>query len=93
MDFYKMAAFMGETEMRARGGNSMMMMGGDNNTKAEVARMSKILKDAGKLRERETEDRNLRQWLGTKNVLSSTMMVRTPFSFLTITSMTMESRT
>jgi hypothetical protein len=68
MDFYKMAAFMGETEMRSRGGNSMMMMG-DNNTKEEVARMSKILKDAGKLRERETEDRNLRQWLGTKSIV------------------------
>jgi hypothetical protein len=69
MDFYKMAAFMGETETRARGGDSMMMMGGGADLKNEVARMSKLLKDAGKLRERETEDRNLRQWLGTKSIV------------------------
>ncbi|MDF1851343.1 MAG: DUF1549 domain-containing protein [Verrucomicrobiales bacterium] len=68
MDFYKMASFMGETETRARGGNSMMMMGGNNNYRQEVSRMSKILKDAGKLRENENEDRNLRQWLGTKSI-------------------------
>ncbi|MEX2581085.1 MAG: DUF1549 domain-containing protein [Verrucomicrobiales bacterium] len=68
MDFYKMASFMGETETRARGGSSMMMMGGDT-YRQEVERMSKILKDAGKLRERETEDRQLRQALGTKNVM------------------------
>ena len=68
MDFYKMASFMGETETRARGGNSMMMMGG-NDTREEVNRMSKILKDAGKLRERENEDRQLRQWLGVKNIM------------------------
>ena len=73
-DFYKMASFMGETETRMRGkpsadmAMSMSMMGGDN-LKSEVARMSKLLKDAGKLRERETEDRNLRQWLGTKSIV------------------------
>lgn len=69
MDFYKMAAFMGETETRARRGNSMMMMSGGNNIREEVDRMSKILKDAGKLRPRETVDNNLRQWLGTKNIV------------------------
>ena len=63
-DFFKMAAFMGGTETRARGN---MMMGGTD-YRAEVTRMSKILKDAGKLRERENEDRNLRQWLGTNSV-------------------------
>lgn len=69
MDFYKMASFMGETETRARGGNkSMAMMGGDN-YRQEVSRMSKVLKDAGKLRERENEDRQLRQWLGTKSIM------------------------
>lgn len=71
MDFYKMASFMGETETRVRGGgNSMMMMMGDGNSnyRKEVSRMSKILKDAGKLRENENEDRNLRQWLGTKSI-------------------------
>ncbi|MEM9017681.1 MAG: DUF1549 domain-containing protein [Verrucomicrobiota bacterium] len=67
MDFYKMASFMGETETRLRGGNSMMMMGGAD-TRSEVLRMSKILKDAGKLRERENEDNQLRNWLGTKNI-------------------------
>lgn len=68
MDFYKMASFLGETETRARGGDSMMM-GGGGDYREEVARMSKLLKDAGKLRERETEDRNLRQWLGTKSIV------------------------
>lgn len=70
MDFYKMASFMGETETRVRGnqamGDSMMMSGGD--TRAEVARMSKLLKDAGKLRENETIDNNLQQWLGTRSI-------------------------
>jgi hypothetical protein len=68
MDFFKMASFMGETETRARGGGSMMMMG-NSNYRDEVNRMSKILKDAGKLRERETTDRQLSQWLGTKNIV------------------------
>lgn len=71
-DFYRMAAFMGETETRMRGNSmkemGMSMMGGDN-YRQEVARMSKLLKDAGKLRERENEDRQLRQWLGTKNTV------------------------
>lgn len=69
MDFFKMASFMGETETRVRGNNagmSMMMAGGD--TRAEVARMSKLLKDAGKLRENETIDNNLQQWLGTRRI-------------------------
>ncbi|MEQ1840602.1 MAG: DUF1549 domain-containing protein, partial [Verrucomicrobiales bacterium] len=65
MDFYKMAAFMGETETRARGGDSMMMGGGD--FRAELARMNKVLKDAGKLRPNQNEDQNLGQWLGTHN--------------------------
>ncbi len=65
MDFYKMAAFMGETETRARGGDSMMMGGG--NYRAELARMNKVLKDAGKLRPNQNEDQNLGQWLGTHN--------------------------
>lgn len=69
MDFYKMAAFMGETETRMRGGGNSMMMMGAGNYREEVARMSKVLKDAGKLRERESEDRQLRQWLGTKSIV------------------------
>ena len=64
MDFYKMASFMGEVETRARGN---MMMGGTN-YRAEVDRMSKILKDAGKLRERENQDRQLGRMLGTNSV-------------------------
>lgn len=83
MDFYKMASFMGETETRARGGNSMMMMGGDN-YRQEVQRMSKVLKDAGKLRERENEDRQLRQWLGVKSIMvydDGTNAVRLPHDY------------
>ncbi len=67
MDFYKMAAFMGETETSARGGD-MMMMGGGGNYRAEVDRMNKLLKDAGKLRPNQNEDQNLRQWIGTHRV-------------------------
>ncbi|MDA7921738.1 DUF1549 domain-containing protein [Verrucomicrobiales bacterium] len=62
MDFFKMAAFMGETETRA-GGGSMMMSGGDY--RSEVARMNKVLKAAGKLRENQETDQNLGQWFGT----------------------------
>lgn len=62
MDFFKMAAFMGETETRG-GGGSMMMAGGDY--RSEVARMNKVLKAAGKLPENREEDRNLGQWFGT----------------------------
>ncbi|MBU6178453.1 MAG: DUF1549 domain-containing protein, partial [Verrucomicrobia bacterium] len=50
MDFYKMAAFMGGTETSARGGGNMMMMSGGADYRAEVDRMNKVLKDAGKLR-------------------------------------------
>ena len=65
MDFYKMAAFMGETETRAQGrGDSMMMMGGGD-YRAEVDRMNKVLLDAGKLRENQTVDQDLGQWFGT----------------------------
>jgi hypothetical protein len=60
IDFYRMASFMGTTE--TRGGN--MMMGGGN-YRNEVSRMSKILKDAGKLRENETRDRQLDRLLGS----------------------------
>jgi len=67
MDFYKMAAFMGETETSARGGDSMMMMGGGD-YRAEIDRMNKVLLDAGKLRRNETRDQNLSQWLGTHRV-------------------------
>jgi hypothetical protein len=63
MDFYKMAAFMGETETRARGKDSMMMGGGDY--RAEIDRMNKVLKDAGKLRPNQNTDQNLGQWWGT----------------------------
>ncbi|MEM1440998.1 MAG: DUF1549 domain-containing protein [Verrucomicrobiota bacterium] len=71
MDFYKMASFMGETETRLRGNNSMMsdsMMMANTDTQGEVARMSKLLKEAGKLRESENIDNNLRQWLGTRRI-------------------------
>ncbi len=66
MDFFKMASFMGGTETRARGGNMMMM--GSSNYREEVARMNKVLKDAGKLRENENQDRNLGQWIGTNSI-------------------------
>ena len=71
-DFYRMASFMGETETRMRGrpsGDMAMSMMGADNYRQEVTRMSKLLKDAGKLRERENEDRQLRQWLGTKSTV------------------------
>ncbi|MCB1235492.1 MAG: DUF1549 domain-containing protein [Verrucomicrobiae bacterium] len=61
MDFYKLATFMGETETRGGRGNAM----GDVNYRAEVDRMSKILKDAGKLRGNQTNDQQLGQILGT----------------------------
>ncbi len=64
MDFYRMAAFMGETETRARGN---MMMGGTS-YRQEVDRMSAILKKAGKLREREKTDRQLGRMLGTNSI-------------------------
>ena len=59
MDFFKMAAFMGKTETRARGNDSMMMGGGDY--RAEIDRMNKVLKDAGKLRPNQNIDQNLGQ--------------------------------
>ena len=62
-DFYQMAAFMGGVETRGGGGGNMMMGGGDS--KAELARMNKLLKDGGKLRERDTTDRRIGQMLGT----------------------------
>lgn len=68
MDFYKMAAFMGETETNARGGGSMMMMGEGGNFQAELARMNKLLKDAGKLRPNQETDQNLGQWMGTHRI-------------------------
>ncbi|MEM7603417.1 MAG: DUF1549 domain-containing protein, partial [Verrucomicrobiota bacterium] len=72
MDFYKMASFMGETETRVRGnaamGESMMMMA-NTDTRAEVARMSKLLKDAGKLRENETIDNDLQNWLRSRSIV------------------------
>lgn len=66
-DFYQMAAFMGGVETRGGGGGNMMMMGGGD-SKAELARMNKTLKDGGKLRERDTTDRQLGQMLGTHRV-------------------------
>ncbi len=70
MDFFKMASFMGETEMRLRGNDSsMMMMSGSSETKSELERMGVILKAAGKLRENDTVDRNLSGWLGTKTTV------------------------
>ncbi|MEM6915061.1 MAG: DUF1549 domain-containing protein, partial [Verrucomicrobiota bacterium] len=70
MDFYKMASFMGETETRLRG-NAMMndsMMMANADTQGEIERMSKLLKEAGKLRENEVIDNNLRNWLRTRNI-------------------------
>jgi len=67
MDFFKMAAFMGETETNARG-NDMMMMGGGGDYRAEITRMNKVLLDAGKLRPNQTEDQNLGQWIGSHRV-------------------------
>jgi hypothetical protein len=68
MDFYKMAAFMGGTETSARGGGNMMMMSGGADYRAEVDRMNKVLKDAGKLRPNQNEDQNLGQWIGTHRI-------------------------
>lgn len=67
MDFYKMAAFMGEVETRGRG-RDMMMMGGGSDYGAEVERMNKLLKDGGKLRPNQNVDQNLRQWVGSHSV-------------------------
>ncbi|MEO0413529.1 MAG: DUF1549 domain-containing protein, partial [Verrucomicrobiota bacterium] len=64
-DFYQLATFMGETETRGRGRGMMMMGEGAGNYREEASRMSKILFDAGKLRENETEDRQLRDIAGT----------------------------
>ncbi len=69
MDFYKMAAFMGETESRMRGGDSSMMMTGSGNMKQEQERMGVILKAAGKLRENDTTDQALSGWMGTKTTV------------------------
>ena len=68
MDFFKMAAFMGGTETNGRGGGSMMMMGEGGNFQAELARMNKVLKDAGKLRPNQETDQNLGQWMGTHRI-------------------------
>jgi hypothetical protein len=66
MDFFKLAAFMGETE--TSGGGGMMMMGGEGNYRAEIDRMNKVLFDAGKLRPNQREDQNLGQWIGTHRI-------------------------
>ncbi len=67
MDFFKMAAFMGETETNA-GGMAMMEMGGGGNLQAEIERMNQVLFDAGKLRPNQRVDQNLSQWIGTHRV-------------------------
>jgi len=67
MDFFKMAAFFGETETRARGGDSMAMMGSTYD-RGEVERMSKLLRDAGKLRG-EGIDNQLSQWLSPRGTV------------------------
>jgi hypothetical protein len=64
MDFFRLASFMGGTETRGGNRDSMAMMG---DTRGEIARMSKILKDAGKLGERETTDRQLGDIFGAFN--------------------------
>lgn len=72
MDFFKMASFMGETETRMRGNAAMgesMMMAANNDVRSEVERMSKLLKDAGKLRENETIDNSLRNWLSERSTV------------------------
>ncbi|MCB1230713.1 MAG: DUF1549 domain-containing protein [Verrucomicrobiae bacterium] len=61
MDFYRLASFMGYTDTR---GGSRDMMGGMN-YRSEVDRMSKILKDAGKLRPNQNNDQQLGQIFGT----------------------------
>ncbi len=66
MDFFKLAAFMGETE--TSGGGGMMAMGGDSNYRAEIDRMSKVLYDAGKLRPNQRQDQNLSQWIGVHRI-------------------------
>jgi hypothetical protein len=62
MDFFRLASFMGGTETRGGGGNMMM---GAADPRGEVDRMSKILKDAGKLGERETRDRQIEDIFGS----------------------------
>jgi len=67
MDFFKMAAFFGETETRARGRDSMAMMDSSYD-RGEVERMSKLLRDAGKLRG-EGIDNQLSQWLSPRGTV------------------------
>ncbi len=62
MDFYRLASFMDQTETRGRG-NSMMMAG--DGYRQELARMNKVLKDAGKLRPNQETDQQLGQIFGT----------------------------
>lgn len=64
IDFYRMATFMGETSTKA-GRQARGMMGMQGGGRAELARMSKILKDAGKLENRNT-DRTLGDIQGTR---------------------------
>ncbi len=59
MDFYKMAAFMGETVTRARGGD---------NYRNEVDRMSQLLKAAGKLPPKVNQDNALSRWFGSNRI-------------------------
>ncbi|MDF1815766.1 MAG: DUF1549 domain-containing protein [Verrucomicrobiales bacterium] len=67
IDFYRMASFMGTTETRAgRGG--MRMMDGPSD-RQELARMSKILKDAGKLRMNDTIDRTIQDVMNSRRTL------------------------
>ncbi|MBL9154253.1 MAG: DUF1549 domain-containing protein [Verrucomicrobiales bacterium] len=64
MDFFRLASFMGGTETRGGRGGNMMIMGGAD-PRGEIDRLSKILKDGGKLGERETRDRQLEDIFGS----------------------------
>ncbi len=81
IDFYRMASFIGQTETTGRmpkgDGMEMSMMdmgmsiaGGnmerpDLDYRAELTRMSKIMKDAGKLREQDDRDRLIEDMFGS----------------------------
>ncbi len=67
MDFFKMAAFMGQTETNASG-RDMMAMGGGGDYRAEIDRMNKVLLDAGRLGRNQTVDQNLGQWISTHRI-------------------------
>lgn len=66
MDFFKMAAFMGEVESSA--GNADAMSAGSGSYRDEITRMSKVMHDAGKLKGQQTQDQALSMWIGVNRI-------------------------